>query len=492
MENPESITSRTEITVWKTLKEFTDLLVGKKVVLAVSGGPDSVAMVHILKTLNDRHSLRSDLHIAHFDHAQRGEESREDARFVEKLAADLGLPFHMQRLEDLHMQKGRGIEDNLRRARFNFLLNVARQIGASVLMLGHNYNDDVETVIMRFFRGSNLHGVAGIRVHRVLGGDRSPVHVIRPLLAVERSRILDYLTARNLPYRLDSSNLDNRFRRNWIRNELIPAVKENFNPGVEKVIHHFARQMRMAERFVNRHALRAWRDVVEVAGDRHIRLDLEKLSKRAPIVGYEVVGRVLRKLHIVGVQDYRHIKAIYSLIDSTKSECQCPLPEGFVAARRGKLLDILPAAEWEEMIRREKEAADSSLEVPIPLPGSVSIPGVGVIRTQILPFFDRFMEEFVAGKTNLEEFVDYGKVKPPLVFRYPRPDDRFVPLGQRAPRKLSSFLRDAKVPLHLRKKVPLVCDAEKIIWVVKIRVSEQVRFEKGKTSSIVRLSLRER
>ncbi len=494
----ENIATSLEIKVWKCLKRHANLLTNNAaVVVAVSGGPDSVALAHLLDSLIKRHKLSATLHIAHFDHAQRGEESTKDADFVKEMAGKLGLPYHYDRLSEFAMRKGRGIEDNLRRARFGFLMNIAFQTGAKVIFVGHNYNDNIETVLMRLMRGSNLHGIAGIRSHRTisveLSGRKTQLLVVRPMLEIKRTEIISYLDSQKIKYRIDSSNNDNRFKRNWVRNVLLDQIRTNFNPGIDGVLHRFCEQMRNTENYINRVASREFTQVVTVKEEKWLSIRIPELRERHPAIALEILSRALSSMHIAGVNDYRHIRAVYSLLFSKKTDSFSPLPDSHLAVRDGDQLHFVSKARWEayqKSLAAKKVEADS--EYIIPVPGQVIIPNVGVIRTQILPFYDDFMASFVEQKTNLEEFVDADKLSLPLVFRYPNEDDRFQPLGFSRERRLSSFLRDARVPLHQRDKMAVIADAEKIIWVVKIRVSEAAKFEEGGvTKKIVRISIKE-
>ncbi|MFA4985119.1 MAG: tRNA lysidine(34) synthetase TilS [Candidatus Brocadiia bacterium] len=495
----DKVLTRLEIKVWRNLKKFGHLF-GKEtpVIVAVSGGPDSVALLRLIMSVWVRHKVAAPVHVAHFDHAMRGVESDGDAAFVKSLAGEFGIPFHYQRLGNEGMAKGRGIEDNLRRARYRFLFSVASQIGARAILLGHTFDDNVETVLMRFLRGANLNGLAGIKPARAIsveaGSRRIPVYVLRPMLEISKAEILEYVVEGKFDYRKDSSNDDNALRRNWVRNSLLPSIREKFNPGIDKVISQLSHQMLTLDSYLSEVLVTNYPIVVSERGTAHASLKIGELRKRHPAIAQEILSRLLGQLSIRGANDYRHIQAIFSLVYSERPEAQCMLPDGFMAVRRGLLLEIMHRAEWEKnnVEEKKRKEIDTRKEVVIPVPGSIAVPGVGSIRTQVLPFHDDFMDKFVEQKTNLEEFVDSDKIVLPIVFRYPRPEDTFWPLGQQKPRRLASFLRDAKIPLHMRDKVPVIADAEKVIWVVKWRVSEAVKFEKGgKTMKTIRISLKE-
>ncbi len=490
-----AIIPRIEIAAWRTLKRFAALMNGSKVICAVSGGPDSVAMLLVVKSLLERHRIDAKIIVAHYNHGMRGEEGEGDANFVKNLADKLGLQFSMASLE--RSGKDKWSEDSLRRERHTFLKFLAIETGASAVLLGHNFDDDVETVTMRLIRGTSLRGLRGIPrwrcIHTDADGDTCRLMMVRPLLSVRRTEIIQYLEAMNMSFRTDSSNTDQRYRRNWVRNELLPMIAENMNPGIVRTVNQFSEQMRVIGDFIGKRVDEHYAQAVLSRTDTSVVFNTDEMRKLHPAIAYETISRAVTGTRIKAVKDYRHFKSVLSLCNSDKPDARSPLPGGYIAVRTGPRLEILPAKELKkrEEAERKKGEAAPALEFAIPMQGFVEIPDVGIIRTQNLPFFDDFMSDFVKGKTVLEEFVDIDKIVPPLYFRFPRDNDEFTPLGLKTRRRLSSFLRHQKIPLHLRDQTALVCDAEKIIWVVRHRVSEEAKFEEGVTRRVLRISFEE-
>ena len=239
--------------VRKTIEEHDLLVAGESVVVGVSGGPDSLCLLHLLRHLSRAYDLT--LHVAHLDHGIRGEESRVDAQFVADLARQWELPATVERADvpRLAEEEGLAIEEAARRARYRFLARVAGQVGASRIAVGHNADDQAETVLMHFLRGSGLAGLRGILPLSPLGELRlgqserdSPLaaelRLIRPLLEVPRSAIEAYCRDQELSPRFDRSNLDTTYYRNRLRHKLLPVL-ETYNPNVREVLRRTAQVM---------------------------------------------------------------------------------------------------------------------------------------------------------------------------------------------------------------------------------------------------------
>lgn len=228
----------------KTIKRYEMFRAGERVVVAVSGGPDSVALLHVLNQLNMQLCLK--LFIAHLDHNLRRDSAR-DYAFVKNLAASLKIPFYGRGLDWKKIKKEGSLEDCLRRHRYDFLCEAARKVGATKIALGHTQDDQAETVLMRILRGSGLYGLCAILPKRRLGA----FEIVRPLIEVWRSEIMDYLREKKIPYRIDKTNLEDYFMRNKIRNKLLPMLEKEYNPNIKEVLSNFALTVGDDYRYLN-------------------------------------------------------------------------------------------------------------------------------------------------------------------------------------------------------------------------------------------------
>ncbi|MFH0878019.1 MAG: tRNA lysidine(34) synthetase TilS [Candidatus Omnitrophota bacterium] len=220
--------------ILKTVERYKLFSPGEKVIVAVSGGPDSVALFHLLRELNPRLCLK--LAVAHLDHGLR-RSSKNDLMFVRKMAGRHGVSFYGRRLEQAKIKTKGSLEDVLRKLRYDFLLKLAIKIGASKIVVGHTLDDQAETVLMRVLRGSGLVGLAAILPKRRLAVG---CQVVRPLIEVNRKQILHYLGKHSIPFCTDESNLQTNFFRNKIRLQLLPYLQRAYNPNVKEVLARLA------------------------------------------------------------------------------------------------------------------------------------------------------------------------------------------------------------------------------------------------------------
>jgi len=244
-------------------------LPGARIVVAVSGGPDSVALLHLLATMRSRWHLV--LHAAHLDHALR-EASHEDAECVRRLGARWDIPVTIERrhVATICRQQGWSLEEGARRLRYQFFCEVASRHSASHIAVAHTADDQAETVLIRLVRGTGLLGLGAIPIKRPLeeprsAGRRSSVlWVVRPLLEVWRREILAYLEAAHLRYREDATNADSRFVRNRIRHELIPLLERHYNPNIKGTLAQLAEQSHWDYACLQAMAKRQWGRMAKV------------------------------------------------------------------------------------------------------------------------------------------------------------------------------------------------------------------------------------
>jgi tRNA(Ile)-lysidine synthase len=268
------------------------------VVLAVSGGADSVALTHAFMAVRGG---PTGCLIAHFNHQLRGQESEEDEQFVRKLAADYQLELAVGRPPQAEIssppagasQRGQGLESRARQARYEFLDATARRRGYRYVLTAHTADDQLETILHRILRGTGIGGLAGIpRVRRL----SEAVSVVRPLLKVRRNELRDYLRQIEQTYREDSSNLDRRITRNRIRRSLLPALEREFGTGVDASILRLAALATETQQLVAEHAEQLCHRSVRVRNDEvHIRRN--ELRDQPPLVVREMLIQLWKSRH---------------------------------------------------------------------------------------------------------------------------------------------------------------------------------------------------
>jgi tRNA(Ile)-lysidine synthase len=434
------------------IERYRMIELGDRVVVAVSGGADSIALLHALCALTPE--LGCSLFVAHLDHGLRSS-SGDDARFVADAAAALGLPMVSERADvaALAASRGQGIEEAGREARREFLSRVADELGAVRVALGHTADDQAETILYRLARGTGWEGMCGMA--SVSG------RFIRPLLSVSREEVRTFAAERGLRWREDETNADVRFARNRIRERILPELNLA-HPGATRAIARSAELAREA-REVERYALdRVWPTVCEreEAGSVHLRR--RELATLPPAMRSAVLRDAMRRTRggLRGI-GRAHVAAVARLATSPALRGEQCLPRLRAVASPASL----------ELSAVVKDAA-IAWTASLPL-GRTALAEPQLVVNIAVCERDAVRSE---GDPNpWAEMADADCVQFPLVARCRRPGDRFAPLGMDRDVRLKSFLANARIPVERRDRLALVCDRDKIVWVVGVRLSDAVK-----------------
>ncbi len=436
--------------VRRTLLRYSLLSRGDRVVVAVSGGPDSVCLLDILVALAPEYGLS--LHVAHLDHGFRGSESAEEARFVTGLAEDRGIPATVEKraVRRYCAEHGLSVQTGARDVRYAFLGEAGRSFGATRIALGHTANDQAETLLMRLIRGAGLAGLAGIPPKRDL--------FIRPLLEVSRGEIMEYIDARGLRFVTDPSNDRPVCTRNRVRQEILPVL-ERFNPRIVETL--------AAEAGVIHDEDLAAEAAVTPAVDRVLRTEKGRtIISRGEFLGLAPAyqRRVLRK-------------AVGCLAEGTTltSLQTREILEFLGRALTGRRIALPPDLEverqYDSFILRRRQPS-SGFCVPLQIPGTTVLPSLSLevaARVAAMPSPSR--EE---GNYLWQAAFDYDKITPPLQLRSRRDGDRLHPAGMAGKsKKLQDLFVDGRIPRADRDRVPLLAADRDILWVVGIRADER-------------------
>jgi tRNA(Ile)-lysidine synthase len=434
---------------------------GEKVVVAVSGGSDSVALLKVLEMLSCEYRLT--LIVAHLNHGLR-EEAASEERFVRKMAADMGFIFESKSLDIglLRRISGKCMEDTSREVRYDFLNDVAKKHGARKIALGHHINDQTETVLMNFLRGSGPTGLKGMLPVR-------DATYIRPLLGVTRDEIISFLSSHGLPFVTDASNADQRYLRNRIRHALIPLLKARYNPKLDESIKSMAEIMRVEDDYMElatAKVLTAWG---VTPGDSEFKICISDFLECHEAIQGRIMKHLLERLspHGKGI-GFRHIRAALGLISSDCPGAYVNLPCNIEVRREYDTLVISRRKNGQEEILN-KRCDDLYYEVTPP--ASVKMAELG--KTMIFEFAKGPID--MRSKARDAVFIDYDRISLPLVIRTVRPGDRIQPLGMRGMKKIKSVLIDEKIPRRHRKEIPLLLDQEAVLWIAGLRLSERVK-----------------
>ncbi len=427
-----------------------------RLVVGVSGGPDSLCLIHTLARL-----APGRIHIAHLDHGLRGEEGAADARFVGSLAAAWRLPATIERRAVTQRS-----EDAARRTRYAFFAHVAAESGATAVATGHTADDQAETVLLRLLRGAGLTGLAGMAADTTLYG----VRVIRPLLNVRRSQTHAYCRRHLIEVREDSSNRSMEFTRNRLRSQLMPALR-SFNPRIEEALLRIARLAAEEEEYWRGELPRLWKEASINAEGAEIRLPRQPLGS----LPRAARGRLLREAHrrLAGRANAVEDVHVRRLLD-------------FLEAGSGKAMslpgDVHAETEHDALVlsfNRPKDASWSATRVAIP--GETQAGPWDILctlhpRHPLSPLKLQSQDgRPEAGPGPWRACLDLDQAGPSLILRPRHPGDRYRPTGMSAPKKLQDILIDARVPRQLRDLVPILEGEAGILWAGGHRIAEEAK-----------------
>ena len=444
------------------------------VLVAVSGGPDSVCLLHILFKLRDE--LGIELHVAHLNHQLRGADSEADARYVAELAHRLGIPAAVERrdVKSHQTQHRLSLEEAAREVRYTFLAEVARSTGARRVAVGHTVDDHVETILMHLIRGSGTKGLRGLQPSTEWQFQGNSVTIIRPLLSTSREETTSYCHHQQLTPRLDASNLSLSPLRNRIRLELLPLMR-SYNPEVTEALLRMARIARDDLDYINGQGSRLWEQIAREK-ENTIVLDKERFLELPLALKRHLLRVALEKL-IGSLRDIetRHIEQLIAALNKPAGR-KISLPEGLTfAIEYNRYLIGLDLTSLSPFPVIEDEYA-------LNIPGETHLPGWQV-EASLFP-----REKITRENSVLTAYFDRDKTGDRLTLRARQPGDRFQPLGMKEPKKVGEFMIDAKIPQAWRGRIPVVCSPSQILWLVGWRIDERVKVTEA-TKQVLRLKM---
>jgi len=424
----------------------------EKLLLGVSGGVDSVVLLNLFLIIKNEWNLS--ISVAHLNHMLRGRYADRDEFFVRDIARQWGVAFYSRRADVREFSRTErcSIEEGARRVRFEFLNDILSRIGYDNIALGHQANDQAETVVMNLLRGSGIRGLRGIR-------PRSG-RVIHPLLFATREMIEEHAHRNNLPYVEDATNKKRHYMRNRIRLDIVKRMEKVMGSHIIKGICRSSISALEVEELLEKETEVAWKSAVSVKSSDEIILDINRFLGYLKAVQKYILIRIIETIFFHRQIRSFEIDRIYDLICHGKSGSRVILEKGFMAVRSGDTVAFIK--------RREPFRP-----VNVRVNGSVTIKGLGLrITTSLIEWRGNRIPQM--GNPDVELF-DYDKLSFPLVLRSYRMGDRFYPLGMRGKKKLKEFFIDSKIPVYYRSSVPLLTSGEDIVWIVGHRIDERFR-----------------
>lgn len=435
---------------------------GDTLVVALSGGADSTALLDLLVRLP---GYNFKLIASHLNHCLRGAEADADQEFCRGMAARYNVPFEVRRVDVKSMasDSGLNLEDAGRRARIQFLDEIRTKFDAAAVVLAHHADDQAETVLMRLLRGSGMSGLSGMAF-------RNPRGYVRPLLEISRAEIEQYLLGLGLEWRDDASNSDTIYLRNRIRHQLLPLLEE-YNPAIRSCLAATASVLSGDEELLVELTETAF-DVACRVEDDGIVCSVAQLCTLKTALCRRVLRHAFRRLtgNLDGVSQ-RHVDALCGMLDSDRPNSRLSLPQAVTAVR-----------EYDLIVLKSTVGGDqgTGFELLITEPGLYRLPSGGAITVDLTA-----AASFPADSGSV--CFDLATTPLPWLVRTFRPGDRIRPFGMNGRKKVKDIFIDRKIPASERRRIPLLFCADDLIWIAGVCASESTRFVTP-AASVVRVS----
>lgn len=439
------------------------------IILGLSGGPDSMVLLHILLYVRERISFN--LVVAHINHGVRGEEALKDEKFTEKVAKELGLDFFSTKADMVGLAKEKNIseEEAGREIRYGFFRELIKELGHGKIAVAHNRNDQAETLLMRIMRGTGIDGLAGMSF--------KSDDIIRPILDINRWEIEKYVEDNSIETVVDKTNLETIYSRNKVRLELIPYIKENFNPNIIDTLFRLSENAKLDSSFLEECSGKVYKSISkEKSASVVMKSDLFMEEDKA------VKNRIIRKaiynlIHTLQGIEEVHISSVVDLFNKGETGKRIDLPNNLLAKVSYNNLII------EKNINEDMAEVCENKEETILKIGQNYLEEYNLeINLKII---DRKYINFKNVSSNVK-FFDYDIMNEEIWIRTRNPGDRFAPIGMKGRKKIKDYFIDEKIPRDLRDEIPLLMCGENIIWVIGYRMSEDYKVKK-ETRNVLRV-----
>lgn len=450
--------------VEQTIRDHRMFQTGDAVLIGVSGGADSIALLDLISDFAPAFSLK--LGIAHLNHSLRKAESDHDADFVAALGHSHHIAAYIDKVnvEAYKNQKKLSLEEAARHLRYDFFLKIARQNGFNKIALGHHADDNAELVLMFLLRGAGSLGISGIPPVRKIAG--RAIRIVRPLIKMTKPEIISFVNYKKLAYVTDRSNIDLQHLRNRIRLQLMPLLKDAYNPQIVAILNRLASIISAEEKWMTDITNTLFHHVALPSPPQCVSLSISKIKALDAAPQRRIVRRALQNVKgDLRRVSFKHIQTVLKLIEGKIRFKSLDFPDGIQIRCKADEIVFLKA--------ESAPAKKITFEYPVPKPQSVLIKEIG--QRIIFSLIDRDQVTDFRRAGQGVDFFDMSSLVFPLTIRNFRPGDHFKPLGMTGTQKLKKFFINQKVPRCERNKCPLLLSREKIIWVAGHRIAESVK-----------------
>ncbi|SHI04753.1 tRNA(Ile)-lysidine synthase [Clostridium grantii DSM 8605] len=455
----------------KTIINYSMFEKNDLIIVGLSGGPDSLALLHVLYQLKD--SLQINLVAAHINHCLRGEDSEEDERFVRVFCENHNIPLYVKKIDIEEVSKHLGISSEMagREVRYQYFEQLLEELSANKIALAHHANDQAETILMRLIRGCGLEGIIGIKPVR-------EERYVRPMIHLLRTEIENYCLTNNLNPRIDKSNYENIYSRNKIRLELIPYIKENFNHDIVNTLNRFSETVKIDNDYLELCAEKKFKDYFSVEYNNGV--ICEKAFQEHPAILNRIIRMAIKSIKgdLTNVEK-KHIEGIISLQKNSTGK-ELNLPDGIKIFNNYKDVCIKQYIDESDIISYPNEEYKLLIE------------GITKIEKENFNISLKILKNDDARKINKNnkfiKYFDYDLINNDIILRYRKNGDRFSPLGMKGSKKIKDYFMDLKIPKNKRDEVPMICFDKEIAWIVGYGISEKFKVN-DKTKDILQIKI---
>lgn len=438
--------------VLEAIKKYNLIEANDNILVGVSGGPDSMALLYVLMEI--RRDIEFNIFVAHVNHGVRGKEALEDEKYVERTAHMLNLPYFSKTVDmDGYAKKHKiSSEEAGRELRYLFFNEILSKIGGGKIAVAHNKNDQAETLLLRFFRGAGIDGLKGMEYKNG--------NIIRPLLGIERREIEKYLSDKNIESRIDRTNLETIYSRNRVRLEVLPYIKEHFNSNIVDTLWRMSEIMSIDSDFLDSFSKKTYVKIVKEKAKNSIILDGDAFLKEHRSVQQRIIRDAIVDINgsLKGIT-YKHISDALAL-----------LLKGETGKRINLIDNIIAKTSYNDFIIEKEEGIKSEDFIyKLNINDSTYLNDIGYeFNVEVKPI----EKVNINTKNRFIKYFDYDKIIGNIYVRNRRDGDRFVPFGMNGSKKIKDYFIDEKVPKDIRDRIPIIVDDKNIIWVVGYRISE--------------------
>jgi tRNA(Ile)-lysidine synthase len=453
-----------------TLRDRCGLVKDRLIIAGISGGPDSMCLLGLLRETGYR------VIVAHFNHKLRSDADA-DANAVEQAASRMNFASVIESgdVREYAAEEKLSIEEAARNMRYRFLMKQAHRFKAQAVAVGHTADDQVETIMMHFIRGAGLAGLKGMSHRTVIPVFDKEIPIVRPLLDIWREETVVYCAAHGLRPRFDASNDSLDFQRNRIRNLLIPSL-ESYNPRFKEAVWRTARSLSDDHEILMNVLDEAWKKCVVQQTEDFVSLDSSTLIKHPLGLQRHLIRRAIDMIHPEGLDvSFATLERATRFMNDPDHRPRMDLAGGLHLLREGLLIYLL-ADEAALTVDRWPQMPDDSSTIPLKLPGSVTLSGGWKLNCEKWNMASLAMEQARSNKNPYQVWLDARMISDALELRSRHDGDRFEPLGMDGHEmKLSDFFINAKLPQRARDRWPLLCMGDKVVWVPGHRPAHSFR-----------------